>query len=62
MGPKIFQKSRNDLKSLGIIKVICSKFHVEDPQILRATIQNLVAQVTWHWTLVHHWDSKGDAV
>jgi len=39
------------------MRVIRSKFHVEDPQILRATIQNLVAQVKWHWTLVHHWDS-----
>jgi hypothetical protein len=25
-----------------------SKFHIVDSQILGATIQNLVAQVTWH--------------
>jgi len=23
------------------------KFHTEDPQILRATVQNLLAQVDW---------------
>ena len=33
------------------MRVIHSKYHVEDPQILTATIQNLVTQVTWHWRL-----------
>jgi hypothetical protein len=37
--------------------IYLSKFHVEDLQILRATIQNLVAQGTWHWRLVYHWNS-----
>lgn len=37
----------------------CSKFHTEDPQILGTTVQNSVAQVTWHAGFVHPWAKKG---
>jgi hypothetical protein len=43
-GPQIFQRSRHYLKILGTERVTRSKFHSEDPQILGATLQNLV---TW---------------
>ena len=40
-GPKIFQKSRNHLKILGIMRVIQNNLHVHDPEILKANVQNL---------------------
>ena len=42
-GPLIFQRCRHNLKILGTERVTRSKFHSEDPQILGATVQNLVA-------------------
>jgi len=38
---------RSYLKILGTRRVPCSMFHIDDPQILGAPIQNLVATVTW---------------
>jgi hypothetical protein len=43
---QILQKSRNHLKILGARTVTCSKFRPKGPQILGATIQNLVAMPT----------------
>jgi hypothetical protein len=43
-GAQIFQKSRSHLKILGARRVTWSKFRTEDPQILGATVQNLVAR------------------
>jgi len=37
---------RSHLKILGTRRVTCSMFHIEGPQILDATVQNLVATVT----------------
>jgi len=39
--------------------VALSKFLGEDPQILGTTVQNSVAQVTWHAGFVHPWTKKG---
>jgi hypothetical protein len=41
-GEKTFRKPRRHLRILGARKVIQRKFHREDPDILGATIQNLV--------------------
>jgi len=38
---------RSHLKILGVRRVTCSMFLIEDPQILGALVQNLVAMVTW---------------
>jgi hypothetical protein len=40
---QIFQISRSHLKILYARKVTCSNFHTEDPQMLGATVQHLVA-------------------
>jgi len=45
-GEQISQKSRNHLKNLSVRWVTWSKFHIEGPNILCATVQNLVARVT----------------
>jgi hypothetical protein len=37
------KKSGRNLKILGVMKVTLRDFHPEDPQILEATVQNLVA-------------------
>jgi hypothetical protein len=50
-GANIFQKCRGQLKILFARKVTWSTFHVEDPQILGATVQNVVAPATWHQEL-----------
>jgi hypothetical protein len=50
---QIFQKSRRCLKIQGGRRVILSKFHTEDPQILGITTQNSVAWVTWCPGFVH---------
>ena len=52
-GAQIFRKSRSHLKILGARRVIWSKLHREDPQILGATVQNVVAKATWHAGSVH---------
>ena len=39
-------KSRNNLKILGARRMR-RMFHMEDPQILGATLENLVSTVTW---------------
>ena len=44
---RFFEKPRSHLKILGAWKVTWSKFSITDPQILGATIQNLVAWATW---------------
>jgi len=44
-GPHVFQKSRSHLKILGARRVTCGKSHTKGPQILRATVQNLVSRV-----------------
>ena len=41
-GLRDFQKSNSHLKILGVRRVKRSKFHTEDPQILGATVQNVV--------------------
>jgi hypothetical protein len=52
-GSQIFPKSRSHLKILGAWRLIWNTFHTKDKQILDATIQNLVAQVTWCLGFVH---------
>jgi hypothetical protein len=58
-GPQIFQKSRSHLKIPGARTVAWSKFHTHDPQILGATIQNLVTMATWYFdpVFLHPWCS-----
>jgi len=43
---KIFQKLRSHLRILHVRRVTCSRFHTEDPQMLNATVQNLVTTAT----------------
>jgi hypothetical protein len=45
-GAQIFQKSRSYLKVLGAGRVTSSRFHIQNPQILGATLRNVVARVT----------------
>jgi hypothetical protein len=52
-GAQIFQKPRSCLKVLGARRVMLSKFHTEDLQILGATLQNSVTMVTWRLGFVH---------
>jgi hypothetical protein len=52
-GLQIFQKSRCHLKILGARRAMRRKFHTENPQILGATVQNLVARATWPPGLVY---------
>jgi hypothetical protein len=40
-------------KILDARRVVWSKYHVEGPQIVGATVQNLVAQVVWRPEFVH---------
>ena len=49
------KKSRRFLKILEAIRTTRRKSHTEDPQILGATVQNLVALATWHQEFVHPW-------
>jgi len=53
-GAQIFQKSRSHLKILGARRVIWSKFHTEDPQILGVIVEKVVARATWYPGFVHH--------
>jgi hypothetical protein len=52
-GANTFQRCRSHLKIPGTRWVAWSNFHMEDLQILGATMQNLVAQATWHPGFVH---------
>jgi hypothetical protein len=52
-GANIFHRCRSHLKIPGTRWVAWSKFHTEDPEILGATMLNLVAQATWHPGFVH---------
>jgi hypothetical protein len=44
---QIFQKSRKQVKIVGVGMVTWSKFSNRDPQTLGAIVQNLVARATW---------------
>jgi hypothetical protein len=46
--------SRSKLKILGV-RTASSKFRTEDPQILGAVVQNLVATAKWRRECVHRW-------
>jgi hypothetical protein len=51
--PQMLQKSRRHLKILGARMVIRSEFRTGDPQLLGATVQNIVALATWrHWICI----------
>ena len=44
----MFQKPKSHLKILVARRVTCSRFNTEGPQILGATVQNIVARANWH--------------
>jgi hypothetical protein len=48
-----FQKCRCHRQILGAKRAIRSNFHIEDPQILGATVQNSVAMAIWRPGFVH---------
>jgi len=50
--PKIFQKSRNSLKILGVITVRSSMTCTKNTQILGANVQNVVP-ANWRPEFVH---------
>ena len=52
-GWKTFQKSRSHLKILDARRVTCSMYHTQNPKILGASVQNLVALATWRQGFVH---------
>jgi hypothetical protein len=52
---KFAKNSRYHLKTEGTRRAPLNKFHTEDPQILLATVQNLVATATWRPGFVHSW-------
>jgi len=56
--PKIFQKSRNSLKILGVITVRSSMTCTKNPQILGASLQNIVVPVNWCLEFVHTYLKK----
>jgi hypothetical protein len=41
----MFGRYSNYLNILGAVRMTQFKFHIEDPQILGATVQNLLVQV-----------------
>jgi len=45
---RFFQKYRSHLRILDSKRVARSKFHTNDPQMLDATVQNVVAWMKWH--------------
>jgi len=51
----IFQKSRNQLTILGIIRVTHSKFDTEYPQILGDSLMNLVSWAILRLDFIHPW-------
>jgi hypothetical protein len=52
-GPQVFQESGTKLKILDARRATCSNFHTEGPQILGASVHNLVSKTTWHPGFVH---------
>ena len=54
-GAHIFQKFTSHLKILDSTRNVRHTFHAEDPQILRATLQNLVTPVIGRQAFVHPW-------
>ena len=54
-GAHFFQKCAIHLKNIGCGKVTSIRFLSEDPQILGATVQNLIATTTRHPELVNPW-------
>ena len=52
-GAQFFQKCINHFEILGINCVTQSKFHTEDPPILGATVQNLLARTTLRKWIVY---------
>lgn len=54
-GTHVFDKSTSSVKILGARTESRSKFRSEDPQILVATLQNLVATATWPSGYVNYW-------
>jgi hypothetical protein len=57
-GAQIFQRSTIHLQILGARSMSLSKYHTEDPQILGATVKNLVATATWCPRFVHRWSVR----
>jgi len=53
MGAQTFQTSKSNYNILGARRMIGSKFHTKYPQVLGATVQTLVTQVTRHLGFVH---------
>jgi hypothetical protein len=52
-GARILRKTISPLKIVGARKLTWSHFHTVDPQILGATVQNVVATATWDPGFVH---------
>jgi hypothetical protein len=52
-GLQIFRKSRSHFTILSPGRGPWSKFHIEDPPIVCATVQNLVARPTWRLGIFH---------
>ena len=50
---QVFHNSRSHLKFLGARKVTVNEFYTEITQIFGATVQNLVATMTWHQEFVN---------
>ena len=46
-GAQMFKKSNSHWKILGTRRVTWNKIYIEDPRMLGAAMQNLVAMVTW---------------
>jgi len=53
-GAQIVQKCRSHISTLGTRTVSSSQFRTNRPQILVATVQNLVAWAAWRPDLLHH--------
>ena len=62
MNQTILKKYRNNLKILGTSIVTRRKFHIEDPQILGATGQNLVGTAAWRSELVQPDHLEGNMI
>jgi len=50
-----FSKNVGAISELGGRSMTWKKLHMEDPQILDSTVQNLVALVAWRSRFVHAW-------
>jgi hypothetical protein len=55
MGAQLFDMYRSRRNILGTVRMTWFKFHSEDPLILDATVQNLLAQVAWRPGFVKPW-------